>query len=163
MSKTNPRVWMVLMQELDSMPHYLLGRRGPECKNPGQWGFFGGNVDPGETEGEAVARELLEETGIPMQIFLPDRPRLLFRDLVGQKPCTWCGLMLSGQNLQRALANIQTTKEVVDYEWVRADLVIPDMIYHYSVSHYFQWLHVQRSQRGYESDLRIVTDVMEGK
>lgn len=163
MSKTNPRVWMVLIQEIENMPHYLLGRRGPECKNPGQWGFFGGNIDPGETTGEALARELLEETGVSMDVYLPDRPKLIFHDLVKAKPCTWCGLILNGVNLQRTLANLVRTREVVDYEWVRADIVVEDMLYHYSVAHYFQWLHFQRSQRGYEKDLQILRDVMEGK
>ncbi len=33
---------------------------------PGKWGFFGGEIDPGETPVQAVAREFLEETGLSL-------------------------------------------------------------------------------------------------
>ncbi len=36
----------------------------PDIAMPGKWGFFGGEIDPGEEPLDAVARELHEETGI---------------------------------------------------------------------------------------------------
>ncbi len=35
----------------------------PDIYYPGQWGFFGGHIDPGETPAIAVHRELIEEIG----------------------------------------------------------------------------------------------------
>ncbi len=35
----------------------------PGIVAPGAWGLFGGHLDPGESPGEAVRRELLEEIG----------------------------------------------------------------------------------------------------
>lgn len=38
----------------------------PGIAAPGQWGFFGGGVEPGETLDTAARREFLEETGIDL-------------------------------------------------------------------------------------------------
>lgn len=48
---------------LDEDGRYLMQLRDdiPEIPYPGYWGLFGGSVDPGETPGEALARELMEE------------------------------------------------------------------------------------------------------
>ena len=42
---------------------YLMQRRDdiPEIPYPDYWGLFGGSIDPGETPGEALIRELQEE------------------------------------------------------------------------------------------------------
>ena len=37
---------------------------------PGQWGFFGGTIEPGETPEAAARRELAEEVGILVEQFL---------------------------------------------------------------------------------------------
>jgi mutator protein MutT len=42
----------------------LLGRRPHHKRHGGLWEFPGGKVDEGETEYEAVARELMEEFGV---------------------------------------------------------------------------------------------------
>lgn len=48
---------------LDEQGHYLLQLRDdlPHIWYPGLWGTFGGSVDAGETELEALRRELYEE------------------------------------------------------------------------------------------------------
>ncbi|NJK41438.1 MAG: NUDIX domain-containing protein [Acaryochloridaceae cyanobacterium SU_2_1] len=45
--------------------HYLMQLRDdiPGIAYPGHWGFFGGHLDPGETPGAAIQRELWEEIG----------------------------------------------------------------------------------------------------
>ncbi|EJF31618.1 MULTISPECIES: pyrimidine (deoxy)nucleoside triphosphate diphosphatase [Enterobacteriaceae] len=46
----------------------LLARRPENGDQPGLWEFPGGKVERGETQPEALARELLEELGITAQI-----------------------------------------------------------------------------------------------
>lgn len=42
----------------------LLAQRPPHADQPGMWEFAGGKVEPGETQVEALARELREELEI---------------------------------------------------------------------------------------------------
>lgn len=42
----------------------LLGKRAPSTNNPNQWNFFGGGIDAGESEIQALVREIQEEIGV---------------------------------------------------------------------------------------------------
>lgn len=42
----------------------LLAQRPPHADQPGMWEFAGGKVEPGETQAQALTRELQEELGI---------------------------------------------------------------------------------------------------
>ncbi len=47
----------------DSEGKVLLQQRGLDAKRaPGKWGFFGGGIEEGETEYDAILRECIEET-----------------------------------------------------------------------------------------------------
>ncbi|HEV2561603.1 MAG TPA: NUDIX hydrolase [Rhizomicrobium sp.] len=57
----------------------LLVRRGKQPRL-GQWSIPGGRIEPGETQHEAIAREVLEETGITIQL----GPLIDAVDLIGR-------------------------------------------------------------------------------
>ena len=49
---------------IERQGRFLICRRKPEQVHPLKWEFPGGKVEPGETPGQALARELEEELGI---------------------------------------------------------------------------------------------------
>ncbi|MBQ7328739.1 MAG: NUDIX domain-containing protein [Oscillospiraceae bacterium] len=55
---------MVCVWVYDGEGRVLLTRRAPQKSFPGTWENSGGAVKAGETSRQAIARELLEETGI---------------------------------------------------------------------------------------------------
>lgn len=132
--KTNPRVWVMLAKPVEGNMHYLVGKRGPSCRNPGQWNLFGGNVDEGETLTQAARRELYEETGLLVQekdlIFV-------FKDMVKQKPVTWFAVNLLSV-LRSHVDGIRLTQEIVEYAWAdRTWMDRKDL--HYSLEKLFEW------------------------
>ena len=57
---TRPTVRVVAAAILND-GRLLAVRRGPTMSNPGFWAFPGGKVEEGETDEEALAREIMEE------------------------------------------------------------------------------------------------------
>jgi 8-oxo-dGTP pyrophosphatase MutT (NUDIX family) len=112
-TKHNPRVWVILARTYEGKSHYLVGKRGPSCRNPGQWGLFGGNVDAGETLKQAARRELYEETCLPVK---EQDLVFVFKDMVKQKPVTWFAVDLPRQH-ENHIISIRPTAEVVEYAW----------------------------------------------
>jgi 8-oxo-dGTP diphosphatase len=49
---------------IERQGRFLICRRKPEQVHPLKWEFPGGKMEPGETPGQALARELEEELGI---------------------------------------------------------------------------------------------------
>jgi (d)CTP diphosphatase len=46
----------------------LLAQRPPHADQPGLWEFAGGKVEPGESQPQALIRELQEELGITAEV-----------------------------------------------------------------------------------------------
>ncbi len=51
----------------DGQGRLLMIKRGRE-PGAGLWSIPGGRIEPGETDAEALAREMLEETGLTVQV-----------------------------------------------------------------------------------------------
>lgn len=55
---------------------YFICRRGPAESGAGHWEFPGGKIDPGETEKQALIREIREELSVKVQeselVFISD-------------------------------------------------------------------------------------------
>ena len=62
-----PRVRVVAGIILADDDRVLAARRAPDEAMPGNWEFPGGKVEPGESEAEAVEREIAEELGVEVR------------------------------------------------------------------------------------------------
>ena len=54
--------------EIERDGRYLITQRRPEATMPLLWEFPGGRVEEGETDPEALCREILEELGIELEV-----------------------------------------------------------------------------------------------
>ena len=57
-----------ILRENDGVVEVLAAKRGPGRAMSGYWEFPGGKVEDGETEEEALSRELLEELDITVSV-----------------------------------------------------------------------------------------------
>ena len=58
----------VVAAEIERDGRYLITQRNPHAVLPLLWEFPGGKVEPGETDAEALSRELREEMGIEVVV-----------------------------------------------------------------------------------------------
>ena len=58
----------VVAAEAERDGRYLITQRRPEATLPLLWEFPGGKVEPGETDSEALTRELSEEMAIEVEV-----------------------------------------------------------------------------------------------
>lgn len=57
-----------VISSVDNLEEILLVRRGPDQSGAGFWEFPGGKVENGETEIEALQREIQEELGLDLEV-----------------------------------------------------------------------------------------------
>jgi 8-oxo-dGTP pyrophosphatase MutT (NUDIX family) len=93
--RTNKTVWAILY----TPKKVILGKRAPSTNNPNQWNFFGGHVDQGESNIEALIRELKEETGY-------DGSSLSFKEITTIGNSTYYSARINDAS------SLQTTKEI---------------------------------------------------
>ncbi len=58
----------VVAAEIEQDGRYLITQRNPHAVLPLLWEFPGGKVEPGETDEEALIRELMEEIGVGVSV-----------------------------------------------------------------------------------------------
>ncbi|MEL6260199.1 MAG: NUDIX hydrolase [Cyanobacteria bacterium J06626_6] len=79
--------------------HFLMQLRDdiPSIVFPGQWGFFGGHIEPGESAEEGVFRELMEEIG-----YRPEKLTLFYEqtDERVRRYCFYGELLVPVETLQ---------------------------------------------------------------
>ena len=65
--KTKPHI-RVVAAEIERDGHYLITQRNPHAVLPLLWEFPGGRVEMGESDAQALARELHEGMGIEVEV-----------------------------------------------------------------------------------------------
>ena len=68
MSERTLKVTSVVAAVIEDDHRFLVTRRQPGVHLAGMWEFPGGKVDPGETHGAALQRELREELGVEVDV-----------------------------------------------------------------------------------------------
>ena len=61
--RSSPVVWRVVAAVVEREGRYLITQRRPTAVLPLLWEFPGGKVEPGETDAQALKRELLHRLG----------------------------------------------------------------------------------------------------
>ena len=121
-----PRVRVVAGIILADDDRVLAARRAPDAAMPGNWEFPGGKVEPGESEAEAVEREIAEELGVEVRALrCLDRLEHGYHSLVGELSFWLCEpvgalgeLRLSAHDQTRGLQNDDLTSG----EWLEPDI-----------------------------------------
>ena len=142
--KRDVRVWVAATQRKKTV--VLAGLRGPSCKNPDQWGLFGGHVDEAERSSDAACRELEEETGLQVT---PQELSLFASVQQPRRQMTVSGTLVPHRYVaifqvpvrKLELSELKFTQEVVDYEFADVSwLNDPTRKLHYSLRLYLELL-----------------------
>ena len=96
-------------------------KRGPESSRPGLWSIPAGYMDYGEEVREAGARELLEETGLLVEVGHPVFVATNFHDPLKVSVCIWfAGTVVGGDQAPGS--------DAVDLGWFALD-ELPDLAF----------------------------------
>jgi len=95
----------------------LLKRRDNDPHNPGSWDIPGGRIDLSEQLEAALKREIMEETGLNVEISVPFEAHTFTRDDGQFIIMISYACKLSGQQ------KIKLSEEHTSFEWVNVDEV----------------------------------------
>jgi len=109
-------------------PRVLSCRRTEPPHLAGLWEFPGGKVDPGESDVEALARELREELGVDAQVGERIGPELPIRDTAVLR--VYLARITSGepQLLDHDQHRWLTAAELDDVPWIPVDQPVVDAL-----------------------------------
>ncbi len=111
-------VAVVLRDEADRI---LMVKRGPESSRSGRWSMPAGYMDYGEEIREAGAREVLEETGLVVEVGAPIFVATNFHDPLKVSVCVWfAGRIVGGRPVAGS--------DAVDLGWFALD-ALPDLAF----------------------------------
>ncbi len=105
----------------DDAGRVLMVKRGPGSSRPGRWSIPAGYMDYGEEIREAGAREVLEETGLVVEVGAPIFVATNFHDPLKVSVCVWfAGCVVGGRPAAGS--------DAVDLGWFALDS-LPDLAF----------------------------------
>ena len=105
----------------DTEGRILMVKRGPGSSRPGRWSIPAGYMDYGEEVREAGAREVLEETGLVVEVGDPIFVATNFHDPLKVSVCIWFSGRAVGGRLEAG-------SDAVDTGWFALD-AMPDLAF----------------------------------
>ncbi len=107
---TRRRIRVVAAEIVDGRGNYLITQRNPYAVMPLLWEFPGGKIESGETDEEALVREISEELGIAIEV--GDRSVSTVRDYDDYE--------LEFSSFHATIASGEPQRiDVWDFRWVR--------------------------------------------
>lgn len=117
----------VVAAVIQDQERFLACRRAPHKSLAGKWEFPGGKVEPLETDEEALAREILEELGVEVNIeqFLIETSQIQGASTI--EMFTYLARLDSerpSQSSDHDLMKWLSLRELIHYDWAELDIPV---------------------------------------
>jgi 8-oxo-dGTP diphosphatase len=120
----------VVAGAIEEAGQVLCAQRGPDQRHPGLWELPGGKVEPGETDAQALSRELREELGVEVVVgshlgtSTHDYPDLSI-ELVAYNCILYSG---RPESLEHAEVRWVSPDSLGDLDWAPADRMLVELL-----------------------------------